>query len=253
MNDPRFIELLNLYVDHQLTPAEAVELENELARNPARRRTYADYCRMQKACVALLETQRAQAPLPPRLARALAQAERKISLPEAARDTARRLRHWWLAAGALTTAAAALVIAPRLLVTQNNAPANAPVVVVSQEQPAARPVLVAAPQDEIIDPRTFLVASVSDELPDHYYSVLPARMATRQRASSRREAIALPTLAKDSSLQWLNEKALAPLVLEASAPLQFTPRTTLPRSSFSGQSSPYGDAQAEMTSFQFQK
>ncbi len=40
MKDHRFTELLNLHLDHELTPAEAAELEAELSRDPARRRQY---------------------------------------------------------------------------------------------------------------------------------------------------------------------------------------------------------------------
>jgi anti-sigma factor RsiW len=50
MKESRYIELLNLYVDHRLTPEEAAELETEVQRNPARRKVYLQYCRIQKAC-----------------------------------------------------------------------------------------------------------------------------------------------------------------------------------------------------------
>jgi hypothetical protein len=50
MNDKKFIELLNLYVDREVTPEDALLLEAEVATNPDRRRVYDQYCRMQKAC-----------------------------------------------------------------------------------------------------------------------------------------------------------------------------------------------------------
>ena len=78
MKDSRFIELLNLYVDQQLTAAEATELEAELQRNPESRRTYQQYCRMQKACTQLFEQERQAAPSTSKFSRALAQADRKI-------------------------------------------------------------------------------------------------------------------------------------------------------------------------------
>ncbi len=53
MNDSEFIELLNLYLDHEITAADAARLEAEVQRSPARRRIYRDYCRMQKACILL--------------------------------------------------------------------------------------------------------------------------------------------------------------------------------------------------------
>lgn len=62
MKESKFIELLNLYVDHQISPAEAELLESEVRINPAHRRIYREYCQMQKACDVLAENFRAQAP-----------------------------------------------------------------------------------------------------------------------------------------------------------------------------------------------
>lgn len=50
MKDSEFIELLNLYLDHEISAADATRLEAEVMGNPARRRIYQDYCRMQKGC-----------------------------------------------------------------------------------------------------------------------------------------------------------------------------------------------------------
>jgi hypothetical protein len=55
MKDSKFIELLNLYVDHQISAADAALLETEIQRSPGRRRVYRQYCQMQKACVSLAE------------------------------------------------------------------------------------------------------------------------------------------------------------------------------------------------------
>lgn len=62
MKESRYIELLNLYVDHRLTPEEAAELETEVQRNPARRKVYLQYCRIQKACTLIFEAERSLAP-----------------------------------------------------------------------------------------------------------------------------------------------------------------------------------------------
>jgi hypothetical protein len=53
MKDTEFLELLNLYLDHEITSADAARLEAEVQSNPDRRRVYHDYCRMQKACTLL--------------------------------------------------------------------------------------------------------------------------------------------------------------------------------------------------------
>ena len=50
MNDNEFIELLNLYVDREINPEDAVRLESEVVSNPKRRKIHDQYCRIQKAC-----------------------------------------------------------------------------------------------------------------------------------------------------------------------------------------------------------
>jgi len=81
MNDRRFIELLNLYVDQQIDPTEAAELEAEVLRSPERRRTYNQYCRLQRACCLLGDGARSTAPSSAGFARSLRDAERKINEP----------------------------------------------------------------------------------------------------------------------------------------------------------------------------
>ncbi len=79
MKDARFNELLNLYLDHRLSAADAAELEAEVMRNPDRRRIYNGYCRMQRACHVLFENERESAPQSCALSRALAEVNRKLS------------------------------------------------------------------------------------------------------------------------------------------------------------------------------
>jgi hypothetical protein len=53
MKDSEFIELLNLYLDHEISAEDAVRIEAEVQQSLARRRTYQEYCRLQKACTLL--------------------------------------------------------------------------------------------------------------------------------------------------------------------------------------------------------
>ncbi len=55
MKDSEFTELLNLYLDHEISAADAARLEAEVQSNPNRRRVYQEYCRMQKACKLLAQ------------------------------------------------------------------------------------------------------------------------------------------------------------------------------------------------------
>ncbi len=50
MNDSEFIDLLNLYLDHEISAIDAARLEAEVQRDPERQKIYRQYCRMQKAC-----------------------------------------------------------------------------------------------------------------------------------------------------------------------------------------------------------
>jgi hypothetical protein len=61
MKDSKFIELVNLYIDHQITPEDAALLEAEIQQKPERRRIYRHYCQMQKACMTLAENFRSDA------------------------------------------------------------------------------------------------------------------------------------------------------------------------------------------------
>jgi hypothetical protein len=61
MNDNRFIELVNLYIDRQITAAEAAELEAEMQDNPRRRAVYRQYCQLHSATKQVYDRFRANA------------------------------------------------------------------------------------------------------------------------------------------------------------------------------------------------
>ena len=62
MQDKRFMELVNLYVDHELNDAEAAELQSMLDANPERQRVLKFYQKMQRACEVLVNQARQGAP-----------------------------------------------------------------------------------------------------------------------------------------------------------------------------------------------
>jgi hypothetical protein len=53
MKEREFIELLNLYVDREITAEDALRLESAVLDDPKRREIYDQYCRMAKACTML--------------------------------------------------------------------------------------------------------------------------------------------------------------------------------------------------------
>ncbi len=104
MKDNRFIELLNLYVDRQITAAETTELESELQANPPRRAVYRHYCQMHRATALVYESFRADNP---GSQPALAVGTATIARFE---NGARPLRTSWIyGAGGLAAACLALV------------------------------------------------------------------------------------------------------------------------------------------------
>ncbi len=126
MNDARFIELLNLYIDQELAAGEVEELEREIARNPARRRTYEQYCRMHRGCALLFENARSQAPRHPKLDRAAQDADEKVlAFPESA--DARVVRGPWgrvAWAGGLAAALAVAALQGPAIMTALRGPAD---------------------------------------------------------------------------------------------------------------------------------
>jgi len=64
MKDHRFIELLNLYIDRQITAEETAELEAEIQSSPQRQAVYRQYCQIHSATKVVYESFRAGAAEP---------------------------------------------------------------------------------------------------------------------------------------------------------------------------------------------
>ncbi|HLP07532.1 MAG TPA: zf-HC2 domain-containing protein [Opitutaceae bacterium] len=135
MTHDQFIELLNLYVDGELPPAQAVELERAIAGDPERRRIYRQYCQMQKACAGLAEQFREEAAPAPQFRRG------KVVAIEA-----RGSREWLRSLGLVASGALA---------------ACAVFVAVRQATPSAEPAVAAQPATNIAQPEIARVQSVT--------------------------------------------------------------------------------------------
>jgi hypothetical protein len=105
MKDSRFIELVNLYVDRQITAAEATELEAEMQAQPRRRAVYHQYCQMQKATTLVYESFRTNAP-----GQEAGVAPGHTTIARFEDREPRRRTHWSYYAGALAAACLALVL-----------------------------------------------------------------------------------------------------------------------------------------------
>lgn len=82
MKHDRFIELLNLYLDGEISQTESAELEREITQDAERRKIYRQYCQMQRACAMLSEKFRDSAETP------AATADNVVAFPGA------RTAHW---------------------------------------------------------------------------------------------------------------------------------------------------------------
>ncbi len=212
MKESRFIELLNLYVDHQLTPEEASELEREIQRNPQHRHTYQQYCRMQKACTQLFEKERVGAPASSRLAKAMADADRKVvGAPEPDRS-------FWFRGVMGTGLAAAAAFAVVLVVKTNpgspgNAISPASTVVASQDIPAANKATIPT-----------VVAVTAKQSPER--AALPALLPMHKQSSEHvAQALRLQSPAEFQVPEWWQSVELRPIRPIGNEQFAFEPRT----------------------------
>ncbi|HLP26508.1 MAG TPA: hypothetical protein VK477_12575 [Acidobacteriota bacterium] len=136
MKDSRFTELVNLYIDRQISPDEQAELELEIQSNPRRRQVYLQYCRMHRATKLVYESFRAQTEQPGQPARqpaTIAHIQGRIRQ--------RRLR-WAYAASGLAAAACVAFVVMRSNLT--DASSASPDLAAARTTPAAPAVAVAA-------------------------------------------------------------------------------------------------------------
>lgn len=244
MKDSKFIELLNLYLDQQIEPAEAALLEEEIARNPARRQTYQQYCRMHRACTLMFEQSRPTSDVGEKVAMTAAAAEEKIrAFPAPSRS------YGWIgyATGLAAAACVAFVVMQRRPVAP--APAAAPTSaqeVVVQITPKPMPA------------RTSGLAAV----PVNYQA------AGQLAHAARRPSPVLPAVAdQQPSLEWMRQVQFTPLANVSASPLLFDRQDAAPEEQpvFSSRLSVRGgtlspspklelmDLNAEKAAWQFQR
>lgn len=252
MNNSRFIELLNLYVDQELSAEEAVELEREIAQNPQRRATYNQYCRMQRASVALFDAVNRQAPVPQmgRLWEAVQRADAKIEqfpTPLAAPVVRRRWSGWQPLVLAGGMAASLLMVATVAWRGAESGVAVAPVV------PAAPISGVAFVQSVAVSLPVIERRSVAER---NGSSAGTLFLATWLRSAGEYETRAGEyAVAEAANLDWMNQVEFRSMPQVAPERLRFEARPTWldtsdPRT-FRGRGG--SAATVEMSAFQFQR
>jgi hypothetical protein len=125
MKDNRFIELLNLYIDRQITAEETAELESEIQNSPQRQAVYRQYCQIHTATKQVYASFRASSadqPVEPGHTGVIELFESR-----------RRRTNWIHYAGGLTAAACLALV---FMKNNPTAPAETPVLA-AKPQPAA--------------------------------------------------------------------------------------------------------------------
>ena len=221
MKDAKFIELLNLYVDHQISPEEAELLETEVRSNPERRRVYHEYCQIQKASSVIAETFRTEAP---------------ANAPKIADFKVRRSSAGAVAyiGGLLAVAACvAVVLGVRSRQQHSNLSPTAPTLAVAVQPKAIVPVAVA------VAPRPALQPVFG-----------PRLLTLRETNAESTEVVATD---RDAFGDWMNDVQLASLPRTSADDLQFDARATLQPDSRSLHAGRPILGKVESTAFTFQK
>ena len=131
MTHEKFIELLNLYLDGALPPAEAAALERDIAGNLEHRRIYRQYCQMQNACGELAERFREEASPAPYFRKGAV-----VELPA-------RAQGGWFRSVALMASGALAACVVFVAVQQIAPDSAAPGIAQSQPAPTATPATMA--------------------------------------------------------------------------------------------------------------
>jgi hypothetical protein len=224
MNDREFIELLNLYVDREISAEDALRLETEVATDPGRRRIYDQYCRIQKACTLLSEDFPDTVAIHPE--------HNVIAFPGA--------RTWHLGtvvAGMAAAAACALV----LFGYRNHADMTA----VSAPLAAAD----TAPARQVAD--TLDLPSASDAMKPVFFARLSADQALRDQ---RGLFAAGDPSSQAAQLNWIGDIHMNPVFPAANADFLLNTKAELKAAVLSDTPASRDEKEpAEMTAFRFQR
>jgi hypothetical protein len=194
MNDERFIELVNLYIDRHITATETAELEAEIQASPRRRAVYRQYCRLHRATSLVHEGFRAQASAQP-----TGQPLTPGTVEQFENGRGNRRFRWTYYTGGLAAAACLGLIFGRL-----NTKPSAEINLLAQAESRALPAVAAAPSayraTPVAEPTAGLV-SLRNSVVDYstYATVLTAPQPDESRAftPARRRADDLPSLFED--------------------------------------------------------
>ena len=234
MKDARFIELVNLYIDRQISPEEQAELELEIQSNPRRRQVYLQYCRMHRATKLVYESFRASA------GQEEASAHQPATIARIESRRRQRRARWAYAMGGIAAAACFAVVVARVNFL-TNAGADHPVVQVAAAQtPSAAPAEVAVPPTTPVSANPHTSAFTANQH-GSYIEIDYAAMIAALREEKER-LMALPRAGSDSRLVSLFDDGVFDARSNLQGRQQNSLRTRQPQR-----------VQVEFTAFQFQR
>ena len=218
MNDREFIELLNLYVDHEISPQDALRLEAEVMSRPDRREIYNQYCKMQKACSML--------------------SEQFGDVPSAPRHVLKPAPSFWGITPAMAGIAAACILVVVGLRLAGFHPRGG----------AGHAADQAAPRALAVSPSP---SGQAEPMQPVFLTRLPASQAARNQASV---FVSYDPLRQAPQLDWIDAVVLSPVVTAPSPDVHLAPRTDL-RATILSDAQSVRDAQqaGEMAAFRFQR
>ncbi len=252
MKDSEFIELLNLYLDHEIAASDAARLEAEVQRSPERRRVYQEYCRIQKACTLLARDFNHQAADTEVVGNSEAELERpgRVSWRPGVLGTA-----------GLFAAAACVAF---VFVANRKAPSPSlgrPVSVMPAAHSVGAPVTAAVETGVLFGPGENIATKLSFArtvtVPAARRSELPLGLALGSLALGKSLATAEASSegALAAQFDWINNLQIAPMRGMQVDDFRFEarPLEAAKDSIYGGRNRPARQGVVEMTAFQFQK
>jgi hypothetical protein len=236
MKESEFIALLNLYLDHEISAADAARLEAEVQSRPDRRKIYQQYCRMQKACKVLaadFETEEAGAP-----------GDKKVVAFDAAASQRRSGNFYTVGAFVAAAACVAIIFVGRsrqeATANSNRAANTVAATTVSTPAPAAAPIVSKTSPRQLGNRAATLVTD-------------PLLLTHNPQAEA---TLAAAVKEANAQLAWINTVQLSPLQQQVQAEeLRFdvSPATLRPDARALGANPAPKEAAVEMVVFQFSK
>ncbi len=243
MKESKFVELLNLYIDQEINPEEAAILEEEIQRDPARRRVYLQYCRMHRASTVLFESFRSEnMPAGGKLGEAArAAAEKVVAFPTLA---PRRSSRWVYAAGLAAAACVAFVLVRRSTVEKTR-----PDVGPQLAQNVATPVRSVPVRPAVVSPEAFAVTVAP--MPRREFTPVFVSRGLASQEMMPNAATLLDT--HRAALEWMQQIKLTPVANLALENIVFETQPALQQDQRTYRSTLPVQGNVDKVSFEFQR